>query len=29
MAKLDALDDVQGFFTNAEVPDAVLEEHGP
>lgn len=29
MAKLDELDDVQGFFTNAEVPDAVLEEHGP
>lgn len=29
MAKLDELDDVQNLFTNAELPDDVLEEHGP
>jgi len=28
-ARLDELDDVQDVFTNAELPDDVLEEHGP
>lgn len=28
-AKLDALDDIQSVFTNVELPDAVMEEHGP
>lgn len=28
-AKLDELDDVQNVFTNADLPDDVLEEHGP
>ena len=28
-AKLDDLDDVQDVFTNANLPDEVLEEHGP
>jgi transcriptional/translational regulatory protein YebC/TACO1 len=27
-AKLDDLDDVQNVFTNADLPDAILEEHG-
>jgi len=29
MARLDGLDDVQDLFTNAEISDDVLEEHGP
>jgi YebC/PmpR family DNA-binding regulatory protein len=29
MSKLDELDDVQNVFTNAEIPDDVLQEHGP
>lgn len=29
MAKLDELDDVQEVYTNAELPDDVLEEYGP
>jgi transcriptional/translational regulatory protein YebC/TACO1 len=29
LAKLDELDDVQNVFTNAELPDDVLAEHGP
>ena len=29
MTKLDDLDDVQTMFTNADLPDSVLEEHGP
>jgi YebC/PmpR family DNA-binding regulatory protein len=28
-ARLDELDDVQDVYTNAELPDEVLEEHGP
>ena len=28
-AKLDDLDDVQNVFTNADLPDEVMEEHGP
>ena len=28
-AKLDDLDDVRNVFTNVELPDDVLEEHGP
>ncbi len=28
-AKLDALDDVQNVFTSVELPDDVMEEHGP
>jgi YebC/PmpR family DNA-binding regulatory protein len=28
-ARLDDLDDVQNVFTNVELPDEVLEEHGP
>ena len=28
-AKLDDLDDVQNVFTNVELPDDVMEEHGP
>ena len=28
-AKLDELDDVQNVFTNATLPDDVMEEHGP
>jgi YebC/PmpR family DNA-binding regulatory protein len=28
-ARLDDLDDVQNVFTNVELPDDVLEEHGP
>ena len=28
-AKLDELDDVQDVFTNVELPDEVMEEHGP
>jgi YebC/PmpR family DNA-binding regulatory protein len=28
-AKLDELDDVQNVFTNADLPDEVMEEHGP
>jgi YebC/PmpR family DNA-binding regulatory protein len=28
-AKLDELDDVQNVYTNADLPDDVLEEHGP
>jgi len=28
-AKLDALDDVQNVFTTVELPDEVMEEHGP
>lgn len=28
-ARLDELDDVQDVYTNAELPDDVLEEHGP
>lgn len=28
-ARLDELDDVQNVFTNVELPDEVLEEHGP
>ncbi len=28
-AKLDDLDDVQDVFTDAELPDDVMEEHGP
>lgn len=28
-AKLDELDDVQTVFTNADLPDEILEEHGP
>jgi YebC/PmpR family DNA-binding regulatory protein len=28
-ARLDDLDDVQDVFTNVELPDEVLEEHGP
>jgi YebC/PmpR family DNA-binding regulatory protein len=28
-AKLDELDDVQNVFTNASIPDEVMEEHGP
>jgi YebC/PmpR family DNA-binding regulatory protein len=28
-ARLDDLDDVQNVYTNAELPDEVLEEHGP
>lgn len=28
-AKLDDLDDVQEVFTNVELPDDVMEEHGP
>ena len=27
-SKLDDLDDVQNVFTNADLPDAILEEHG-
>jgi YebC/PmpR family DNA-binding regulatory protein len=29
LAKLDELDDVQNVFTNAEIPDDVMQEHGP
>lgn len=29
MTKLDDLDDVQNMFTNADLPDDVLQEHGP
>ena len=29
MAKLDELEDVQMVFTNADLPDDVLQEHGP
>jgi YebC/PmpR family DNA-binding regulatory protein len=28
-ARLDELDDVQDVYTNAELPDDVMEEHGP
>ncbi len=28
-AKLDELEDVQNVVTNAEIPDDVLQEHGP
>ncbi|MCX4245917.1 YebC/PmpR family DNA-binding transcriptional regulator [Paraliomyxa miuraensis] len=28
-SKLDELDDVQNVFTNVELPDEVMEEHGP
>jgi YebC/PmpR family DNA-binding regulatory protein len=28
-AKLDELDDVQNVFSNVELPDEVMEEHGP
>lgn len=28
-AKLDELDDVQNIFTNAIIPDEVMDEHGP
>jgi YebC/PmpR family DNA-binding regulatory protein len=28
-AKLDELDDVQNVFTNADLPDEVVQEHGP
>lgn len=28
-AKLDDLDDVQNVFTNADIPDEILEAHGP
>jgi len=28
-ARLDELDDVQNVYTNAELPDDVMEEHGP
>ncbi len=28
-AKLDDLDDVQCVFSNAEIPDEIMEEHGP
>jgi YebC/PmpR family DNA-binding regulatory protein len=28
-SRLDDLDDVQNVYTNAELPDEVLEEHGP
>ena len=29
LALLDELDDVQNVYTNAEIPDDVLQEHGP
>lgn len=29
MSKLDDLDDVQNVFSNAELPDDIVEEHGP
>jgi len=29
LSKLDDLDDVQNVFTNADIPDDVLAEHGP
>jgi YebC/PmpR family DNA-binding regulatory protein len=29
VAMLDELDDVQNVFTNAEIPDDVMQEHGP
>jgi YebC/PmpR family DNA-binding regulatory protein len=29
LAKIDELDDVQNVFTNADIPDDVMQEHGP
>lgn len=29
LAKIDELDDVQSVYTNAEIPDDVMQEHGP
>ena len=29
LALLDELDDVQSVYTSADIPDEILQEHGP